>query len=266
MTGSHYQQDAGENLFSARNGSATLDPVDAMTIIRKTMTEKIKKRRTPKKQQPRINLRFWLQCAVVLLICLLPVGAWLWFSQPHSAEGYYQRAMTENGQGKRQEAIIDLKLGLKLDPQHINARILLGELQLQQGAVQSAEKEARTLLQLDSGNKRAQSLLRNVTLAQQGILTEGQKVRFEELKAQEQVDLLVALGNGLLNQNRPESAVEQFEDALKINPDSRAAYLGLARVALLHGDDQQFSDHLTRLLALTQSQKIGQQSDPQTNR
>lgn len=261
MTGSHYRQGAGENFFSARSGSATLNPVGTMIIIRKVMTEQIRKKRIPKKQQPRINLRFWLQCAIVLSICLLPVGAWLWFSQPHSAEGYYQRAMTENDQGKRKDAIIDLKLGLKLDPQHINARILLGEIELQQGAVQSAEKEARTLLQLDSGNKRAQSLLRNVTLAQQNILTENQEVRFEALQAQEQVNLLVVLGNGLLNQNRPESAVKQFEDALKINPDSRAAYLGLARVALLHGDDQQFSDHLSRLLALTQSQKIGKQSD-----
>lgn len=224
-----------------------------------------KKKRLPKKK-PRLGarLKFWTQCALAFIILLLPVLVWLWYSQPHSAEGYYQKAVAEQSEEKTKEAIIDLRLGLKLDPDHVDARILLGELLLQQGAVQAAEKEARTLLQRDGGNRRAQTLLRNVTLAQQGVITDSQSGRFQDLKTVEQVELLVRLGNGLLNQSHPETAIEQFESALKIDPDSRAAHLGLARAALLRGDEQQFNAHLATLVELSKRQTAGQTNETGT--
>jgi len=228
------------------------------------MAEPIRrKKKQPPKKQPRLaaRVKFWLQCALAFFVLLLPVAVWLWYSQPHSAEGYYQKAIAEQTEEKTKEAIIDLRLGLKLDPDHIDARILLGELLLRQGAVQSAEKEARMLLQLDGGNRRAQALLRNVKLAQQGVITDSQSGRFQDLKTMEQVELLVRLGNGLLNQSHPENAIEQFESALKIDPDSLAAHLGLARAALLRGDEQQFKARLTTLLDLSTRQTTSQTNE-----
>lgn len=222
-----------------------------------------RKRKHPSKKQPRLaaSVKFWMQCALAFFILLLPVAVWLWYSQPHSAEGYYQKAIAEQTEEKTKEAIIDLRLGLKLDPDHIDARILLGELLLRQGAIQSAEKEARMLLQLDGGNRRAQALLHNVTLAQQGVITDSQSGRFQDLKTVEQVELLVRLGNGLLDQSHPETAIEQFESALKIDPDSRAAHLGLARAALLRGDERQFTAHLATLVDLSRRQAASQTNE-----
>ena len=89
-------------------------------------------------QRRNSKMLLWSAGGGLLLTGLLASGAWIWFSQPRSAEQYYQRALTERDQGQIKEAIIDLKNSLKLDPRQPNPRILLGELQLRQGDLQSA--------------------------------------------------------------------------------------------------------------------------------
>ncbi|HMW15310.1 MAG TPA: PEP-CTERM system TPR-repeat protein PrsT [Pseudomonadales bacterium] len=199
-------------------------------------------------QRRNSKMLLWSAGGGLLLTGLLASGAWIWFSQPRSAEQYYQRALTERDQGQIKEAIIDLKNSLKLDPRQPNPRILLGELQLRQGDLQSAEKELRTVLQIDGNNERAQALLLDLTSGQHS--SDNQKIRLEGLKPQEQVDLLVASGNGLLSKNQADNASKQFEEALRIDPNSLGAYLGLAHAALLRGDTEQFTTHLAKLESL----------------
>ena len=126
-------------------------------------------------QRRNSKMLLWSAGGGLLLTGLLASGAWIWFSQPRSAEQYYQRALTERDQGQIKEAIIDLKNSLKLDPRQPNPRILLGELQLRQGDLQSAEKELRTVLQIDGNNERAQALLLDLTSGQHS--SDNQKLR-----------------------------------------------------------------------------------------
>jgi putative PEP-CTERM system TPR-repeat lipoprotein len=151
-------------------------------------------------------------------------------------------------QGDIKAAVIQAKNVIQRDSGNRAARVLLGELYLDQGDALSAEKELRRALSLgaDSGN---------VTLMlARALLMQGQ---YERLLADIAPDaapaqkpaLLAMRANALLGLQRIEPARALFNQALTLHPDTPDALLGLVRIANWERQPDTARDLLRRALA-----------------
>ncbi|MTV36398.1 XrtA/PEP-CTERM system TPR-repeat protein PrsT [Duganella radicis] len=133
--------------------------------------------------------------------------------------------------GEAKAAVIQLKNVLQQTPAHGQARLMLGQLYLDIGEVQSAEKELRRALELKVNPGDVLPLLGKALLLQ------GQYQRLlDELPADEQQPQLLALrGHALLGLNHVDEGRAVFAQISLRHPGSVPALLGQARIALLAG-------------------------------
>ncbi len=151
-------------------------------------------------------------------------------------------------QGDLKAALVQLKSLIQQDADHRAARVFPGELYLDQGDPQSAEKELRRALALgaDSGN---------VTLMlARALLMQGQ---YDQLLADinpaaapaQRPALLAMRGNALLGLSRTEPARALFNEAIKLHADAPEALLGMARIAVWQQQPDTARAQLKRALA-----------------
>ena len=134
-------------------------------------------------------------------------------------------------QGDIKAAVIQLKNVIQQNADNRSARLLLGELYLDQGDPQSAEKELRRARALGADNAGVNLLLGRALLMQghyERILAD---IAPAPAPASRPATLALR-GNALLGLTRVEPARELFNEALKLNPASSEALLGLARIAM----------------------------------
>lgn len=143
------------------------------------------------------------------------------------AQQYHQK-------GDNQAAVIQLKNVLAIKADHAEARLLLGEVYLEQGDAASAEKELRRALALGLARERALPPLARALLLQ----AEFQKVLDEtaEPAAQKSPVLMALRGEASLELKQFAEAQRLFDAALQAEPGQPQAVMGLARLSLQRGD------------------------------
>lgn len=155
-----------------------------------------------------------------------------------AAKEYYAKDQLPAG-------IIQLKNALEINPDNAEARRLLGELYLKQGAGDGAEKELRKALVLGVAPEAIREPLAEA-LKQQGkyqqILTEITPL--DSLPPESNARLYCFRGDALQAMGKPDEAWQQYSQALEVDPKSYSAKLGLARLAM----DRQKPDEAMALI------------------
>lgn len=134
-------------------------------------------------------------------------------------------------QGETRAAVIQLKNVLQQHGNNSAARILLGEVYIEDGDAVSAEKELRRALSLGADTGQIAPLLGKAMLMQgkyDALLGEIQPAA----DAARRPLVLALRGNALLGLGNAERAREAFGEALKGNPVLPEALLGMARLAI----------------------------------
>ena len=131
--------------------------------------------------------------------------------------------------GDKKAAIIQLKNLLQQQPNHAQARLLLGRLHVESGDAVSAEKELRKASALGA--------LDVMPALGKALLMQGQfdKVLAEitqDARNPDQVEITILHANAQLGLGNMAQAKALFEQVLKKNPDVNDALLGLARIAV----------------------------------
>ena len=148
------------------------------------------------------------------------------------SEDMLASARSHQAAGEGRAAVIELKNLLQHDPGHGAARRMLGELYLDQGDPQSAEKELRRALGLGQARQQVLPALVKSLLYQgswQGVLDE---LRDEPVRAA----VLAWRGHALLGLGKAEEAALLYTQALHQEPGLADAHLGQARLALARND------------------------------
>ena len=178
----------------------------------------------PQQQQP-----LWLRLAAGALAVSISLG--LAGCSGGSAESLVAEARQYRAKDELSAAVIQLKNAVQKSPDHRAARILLGEVYLEQGDAISAEKELRRAMALGATAGEIHPLLGKALLMQ------GQYDHLlGEIKAAAnatQRPLILALrGNALLGLGKGAQATDLFNEAIKLQPGAADALLGLARIAM----------------------------------
>jgi len=150
---------------------------------------------------------------------------------------YVERAKVSQKNGNLNESVLDLKSALQKNPNNIEARQLLGEINLRFGNGADAEKELRRAMELGMKREYPLPYLAKALLMQK----KNQQVIDEidvpaQLGLEEQAKLLAYRGEAFLGLGKQSEAKGAFERALTIDNRSAWAKVGLARISVLQGE------------------------------
>lgn len=154
----------------------------------------------------------------------------------------YEQALIAKQNGENKAAIIHLKNALQLDNDYISAHILLGKLYLEENNGALAEKEL-----IKANSLGADRSLTVVALAE----SYAQQFKYKEVIEKIfplgygrtiSVKLYVLQGQASVELKALDNAESAFNDALKLDPDSIDAMLGLAAVLLQQGKFSEASE------------------------
>lgn len=150
-------------------------------------------------------------------------------------------------QGETRAAVIALKSVIQQDASNSAARILLGDVYIEDGDAVSAEKELRRAVALGGDAGQVAPLLGKAMLMQgqyEALLGEIQPAADTARRP-----LILSLrGNALLGLGKHDAARESFGEALKLNPASPDALVGMARLAIDAKDEAQAHAFLSQAL------------------
>jgi len=164
-----------------------------------------------------------LQLAVVLPVALLLASCGLWTNSEHMLA----RAQKARAEGDLQAALVELRTLLRKDPQMFEARAALGEVSLEMGDVANATRELELARNSSLPLERVAPPLARAYLA--GQRPADALALLDSVPNVSAVASLSALrGTSLLALNRAAEARQAFETAIRIDPKSVDALLGLA--------------------------------------
>lgn len=155
-------------------------------------------------------------------------------SNNQSTETLLAEAKQYQQKGDVKAAMIQLKNAVAKSPEDAEARIQLGMLHLEVGDAVSADKELRKARSLGADAGRVLPLL-----GKSNMLQGRAKELLDDISADQakgSAPLLALRGDALLVTGKPDEAKAAFEAALAIDPNLGAAFLGLARYAMLNND------------------------------
>ena len=134
-------------------------------------------------------------------------------------------------------SVIQLKNALQKDPQHAEARYLLGLASLEAGDLVTAEVELAKARELGYRGEELDVALARTLLAKgqpEKLLAQFGTAKLSSPKLQ--AELRSAVGAALLTQNRPSDAKTAFQEAVALDSSNVAANVGLARLAAAERD------------------------------
>ncbi|MFZ6691580.1 XrtA/PEP-CTERM system TPR-repeat protein PrsT [Undibacterium sp. SXout20W] len=148
----------------------------------------------------------------------------------YSADKFVEEAKSYIAKGDEKSALIQLKNALQKDPNHKEARILMGDIYLETEDGLSAENEFRKAIGVGAPKDQIQTRLAK------SLLLEG---KFKKLLEETEVpvnspisaEVLAMRGEAYLNLKDKDSAKKAFDQALKVSPNNAAALIGLAKMA-----------------------------------
>lgn len=174
-------------------------------------------------------------CARLALVVLL-AGVAGCGREPTSAE-YLAKAQHYQQQGQYKEASIEARNAVKLAPDDPAGRLLLGNLYLQMGIYDAAEKELRRAHALGTAAELVNVGFGEALLAL-GNWQEALKLaeQLDPARASEPLRLQLLRADAELAGERLDAAEQRYRDILKQDARAARAHLGLARIAAIKGD------------------------------
>jgi len=182
-----------------------------------------------------------LVMASVVIVLLAPTAT---IASVEEATGDLERGETES-------AIIRLKDLVQREPANAHARLLLGQIYLENLQPRAAEMEV-----MRARDKGASDALTRAALAE-SLALQGETTRALEwaevppdATAEEKANILALRGTLLLRQESRAEAAEAFEAALASDDESLLALLGSASMAIEDGDTETARDTINRAIRL----------------
>lgn len=151
-------------------------------------------------------------------------------SRSVSADQLLQEAQQYRQKGEKKSAIIELKNLLQKQPDHVHARILLGQMYTESGDPVSAEKELRKAVTLGAKTPDIMPML-GTALMMQGQFEQVLVEIKSDPARPDSSDITLLHADAHLGLGHVDQAKQLFEFVLKKNPDASEALLGLARIA-----------------------------------
>ncbi len=161
--------------------------------------------------------------------------------------GHLEKARHYLQNGKHRAAIIELKNSLQKNPESKEARLLLGREYLLLGDSASAEKELRKASALGAEAEARPFLARALLLGgkYQELLEEFSP---QSGKVNTGVAVLVALGEAALKLDKIDQAMEYYQRASSLQPDSYDVFLGQAKLMLSQDKVSDATSYLKKAL------------------
>ena len=186
----------------------------------------------------------------ILLLCLAqmadPAPA---IAVESSAQTPLEQAASARAKGDLDSAVIILKNGLQRNPQDLPARLLLGDIYIEQGAALAAQKELEVARSLGANDRRINILLAKTFLLQAKFEDALKEVGGATVRDNDTVDMMIIRGQALAGLNRVPDAMTSFRRALDKAPHSADARIGLARAETAAGKWKEASAQLDTVLA-----------------
>jgi len=163
---------------------------------------------------------------------------------------YIDVAETHLDKSEQQAAVIQLKNALMLDPDHPEARLLLGKTYLELGDAASAEKEL--LMARKLGVDRSEWL---VPLGQAYLMLGRYDDVLREITPEEdypvkmRADILILQGDAYLAKRKLQEADTSYTEAMQLRPDDTGALLGKASLAVIANEAENALTMVERLLS-----------------
>ncbi|TFH48526.1 MAG: PEP-CTERM system TPR-repeat protein PrsT [Lysobacterales bacterium] len=165
-------------------------------------------------------------------------------------QGHFDRAVDYRDSGDMRAAVIELKNVLQIDPNHAQARWLLGRSYVALGDGASAQKELERARDLGFTSAELDRVTTSALLLQGHF--EDALDRIKKVSASESgAAWLVLKGQAQLGLQNVKEAKESFDAALKNDPTNTDARRGLARIGLMGGDTQAAEQQLDKALQTT---------------
>jgi rhomboid protease GluP len=195
--------------------------------------------------------------AVCLFVLLLIGGGWMWVNHTYGFALAAERGETLLEQGKTDDAITQLKRAVSIRDDFAAAHFNLARAYQSKGDSASEIAELRRVVELDPKNPQMRYVL-GTELVNAGQLAQARDV-FQQMIASDSrsADGHVGLGMIAVAQRNDTVAVQEFETALKLDPNADAYYdLGAAYLRLKRSDDA--------ITALQHHQKLSEADDYDT--
>lgn len=147
-----------------------------------------------------------------------------------------EAASAARASGDLDSAVITLKNELQKSPKDLQARLLLGEIYLQQGVPLAAQKELEVAKNLGANGSRISALMAQAYLLQAQYQDALDEIGGSQNRSTDNLDTLLIRGHALMGLNRLDEANAAFNQALKLAPKSAEARVGLGRSAMHAGN------------------------------
>ena len=153
-----------------------------------------------------------------------------------SAPEYYEAAVIRFENKEYRTASILLKNALRLDPQHLPSRILLGKSLIHAGDVAGAEKDLKIAREYGADESLVVTLLGSAYLIQGKYETLLDEIRSGGRSTEIETQILVLRAYAQIHLGDLEKAEAELNRAHRLMPDNPGPLLGLAMVAIRQGD------------------------------
>jgi tetratricopeptide (TPR) repeat protein len=184
---------------------------------------------------------------------------------PNSAQTHYFLALVLLGEGDAQNAIVESRRSLGLQPDQPKVRLLLGAALSQHGQMEEAIREFQAVLESDAKSIDANDMLAKAYMSEKRYPAAIALLKGAPQEEPLQIDLVMAYSNNGENdqalrllkkmeeqrphsaaphsaraniytqQRRYEDAAKEFQDALRLNPQDEATAASYVRLLLLQG-------------------------------
>jgi len=173
--------------------------------------------------------------AIWIAVCIAILGLNACGEMEFTDAQHVQRAKNFQDQGDLRSSMIELKSALQKNPNNPEARWLLGQIYVETGIGNSAEKELRRAQELGVAREAILTPLLKAMLLQ-GKTEELLKTKFpESLALADKAELYAIRGEAHLFDKNLEKAAKEFNTALDIKSDVVSAQIGLALLASMEG-------------------------------
>ncbi len=168
-------------------------------------------------------------------------------------EEHFQRALELQASGETRAAVIEWKNVLQKNRSNMDARLQLGLIHLDLGDLAAARSELQRAADLGMEPGVVRLPLARVWLMEGNYNRVLEELDLEDFAAGEEsvrAQVLLLRGEALAAQNRPNAAMEAFEEALLLAPDLGLAHVGMAAVHAAQGRPEDARDRLQTALGM----------------
>ena len=192
---------------------------------------------------------------LVALVALVGFGAYRILATTESPESLLADATKFLEVGKPRPAILQLKKVLRRDPNHPEARLMLGHSYYRIEQFEFAEKELLRALELEIPRARIEPTLMRSMLARGApdeviIRAAVDESKFQSFPDPVRAEVAALTGFALIAENKREQAVDFFNRSASLAPDNRDQLLGRAILVGLDGDSDRYRQELRNVAEL----------------